>query len=54
MRHATMPCSSSAPAEQAGEIAWTADGNRVGFMVNGYQLRVFYDAATRKLAGRVA
>lgn len=31
--------------EQAGEIAWTPDGGRVGFVVNGYQLRVF-DAHT--------
>jgi hypothetical protein len=31
----------SGPAEQAGEIAWTPDGTRVAFLVNGYQLRVF-------------
>jgi hypothetical protein len=31
----------SGPAEQATEIAWAPDGGRVGFLVNGYQLRVF-------------
>jgi len=39
--------------EQAGEIAWTADGGRVGFLVNGYQLRVF-DARTGKNLGAVS
>lgn len=29
------------PSEEADEIAWTPDGNRVAFLVNGYQLRVF-------------
>jgi hypothetical protein len=33
------------PDEQAAEIAWAPDGGRVGFLVNGYQLRVF-DAHT--------
>ena len=32
---------SAGPAEQAGEIAWTPDGSRVAFIVNGYQLRLF-------------
>ena len=31
--------------ERADEIAWTPDGGRVAFLVNGYQLRVF-DAHT--------
>ena len=31
----------SGAGEQAGEIAWTPDGSRVGFVINGYQLRVF-------------
>jgi hypothetical protein len=35
----------SGPDEQATEIAWAPDGGRVGFLVNGYQLRVF-DAHT--------
>lgn len=29
------------PSETAGEIAWTPDGSRVGFLINGFQLRVF-------------
>lgn len=40
----------SGPDEQATEIAWAADGGRVGFLVNGYQLRVF-DAHTGKNLG---
>jgi len=40
----------SGPDEQATEIAWTADGGRVAFLVNGYQLRVF-DAHTGKNLG---
>src|SRR6185503_19452012 len=35
----------SGAEEQATEIVWTGDGGRVGFLVNGYQLRVF-DAHT--------
>jgi hypothetical protein len=31
----------SGPSEQAEDIAWTSDGTRVAFLVNGYQLRVF-------------
>jgi len=33
--------------ERCEEIAWAADGYRVGFVVNGYQLRIF-DTETRK------
>ena len=40
----------SGPDEQATEIAWAPDGGRVGFLVNGYQLRVF-DAHTGKNLG---
>ena len=40
----------SGPEEQATEIAWAPDGGRVGFLVNGYQLRVF-DAHTGKNLG---
>ena len=36
--------------ERADEIAWTADGRRVAFLVNGHQLRI-YDAETRAPAG---
>jgi hypothetical protein len=35
----------SGASEEASEIAWTPDGGRVGFVVNGYQLRLF-DAHT--------
>ena len=43
----------SGPSEEAGEIAWTADGSRVGFLINGYQLRVF-DGRTGASLGAVA
>jgi hypothetical protein len=41
MKHAVMVETMSATSEQAGEIAWTPDGSRVAFIVNGYQLRLF-------------
>lgn len=37
--------------ERCDEIAWTPDGVRVGFLVNGYQLRMF-EAATLVPAGQ--
>lgn len=40
-------------AERADEIAWTPDGGRVGFLINGYQLRVF-DARTGANLGAVS
>jgi hypothetical protein len=40
-------------SERADEIAWTPDGGRVGFLVNGYQLRVF-DAHTGANLGAVS
>jgi len=43
----------SGPSETAGEIAWTPDGSRVAFVVNGYQLRVF-DAHSRANLGAMA
>src|SRR4051812_30455644 len=43
----------SGPSEQASEIAWTADGGRVAFIVNGYQLRLF-DARTGQNLGAIA
>jgi hypothetical protein len=43
----------SGPSEQADEIAWTPDGGRVAFVVNGYQLRLF-DAHTGANLGAVA
>lgn len=39
-------------SERCEEIAWAKDGYRVGFVVNGYQLRIF-DAASRKQVGQV-
>jgi hypothetical protein len=39
-------------SEEASEIAWTPDGGRVGYVVNGYQLRVF-DAHTGTNLGAV-
>ena len=40
-------------AEHADEIAWTPDGGRVAFIVNGYQLRLF-DARTGQSLGAMA
>jgi len=40
-------------AEHADQIAWTPDGGRVGFLVNGYQLRLF-DAHTGASLGAVS
>lgn len=42
----------SAGSEHCDEIAWAADGFRVGFIINGYQLRIF-DGETRKPVGQV-
>jgi hypothetical protein len=38
--------------EACDEIAWTNDGKRVAFLINGRQLRI-YEAETRKPAGKV-
>jgi len=43
----------SGPSEQADEIAWTPDGGRVAFIVNGYQLRLF-DVRTGANLGAIA
>jgi hypothetical protein len=44
---------SLAPAsEHCEEIAWAKDGYRVGFLINGYQLRIF-DGPSRKQVGQV-
>jgi len=43
----------SGPGEQADEIAWTPDGARVGFVINGYQLRLF-EARSGTSLGAVA
>jgi hypothetical protein len=39
-------------AEHCDEIAWAADGYRVGFVVNGYQLRIF-DGVSRASINQV-
>jgi hypothetical protein len=39
-------------SEHCEEIAWARDGYRVGFVINGYQLRVF-DAPARKALNQV-
>ena len=39
--------------EEATQVAWTPDGSRVAFIVNGYQLRVF-DARTGHNLGAVS
>jgi len=41
-----------AGAEHCDEIAWAADGFRVGFVINGYQFRIF-DGISRKPVGQV-
>lgn len=38
--------------ERCEEIAWAADGFRVGFVINGYQLRIF-DGVTGQPVGQV-
>jgi hypothetical protein len=38
--------------EHCEEIAWASDGYRVGFVINGYQLRIF-DGVGRKQVGQV-
>lgn len=38
--------------ERCEEIAWAADGFRVGFVLNGYQLRIF-DGMTGQPVGQV-
>jgi hypothetical protein len=38
--------------ERCDEIVWTRDGRRVGFLVNGHQLRLF-DAHTHSPAGQL-
>jgi hypothetical protein len=39
-------------AERAEEIVWSRDGKRVGFLINGYQLRL-YDAQSHAPAGQI-
>jgi hypothetical protein len=39
-------------AERAEEIVWSRDGKRVGFLINGYQIRL-YDAQSHAPAGQI-
>ena len=39
-------------SEHCDEIAWAGDGYRVGFVINGYQLRIF-DGMARKPINQV-
>ena len=45
------PLAVLAANERCSEIVWSPDGERVGFVINGQQLRL-YEAATHKPAGR--
>jgi hypothetical protein len=52
-RDSAVQIASLAPAtEHCDEIAWAADGFRVGFVINGYQLRIF-DPDSRKQINQV-
>jgi hypothetical protein len=39
-------------SERADEVVWSRDAKRVGFLINGYQLRL-YDAQTHTPAGQL-
>jgi Tol biopolymer transport system component len=52
-KQARMVQALAGPSEEADEIAWTPDGSKVAFIVNGYQLRMF-DAVTGKPLGALA
>ena len=49
---AVQVASLAAGSEHCDEIAWASDGFRVGFVINGDQLRIF-DGVTRKQVGQV-
>jgi hypothetical protein len=49
---AAQVASLAANTEHCDEIAWAGDGYRVGFVINGYQLRIF-DPDSRTLVGQV-
>ena len=49
---ASQPIGVLAASERSSEITWAPDGKRVGFVINGQQLRL-YEAATHKPAGQV-
>ncbi len=52
-KQARMVQALAGPSEEADEIAWTPDGSKVAFIVNGYQLRMF-EAASGKPLGALA
>ena len=52
-KRAKMVQTLSGTGEESGEIAWTPDGARVAFIINGYQLRLF-DARTGAPLGALA
>ena len=49
---AVQVASLAAGSEHCEEIAWAKDGYRVGFVINGYQLRIF-DGPGRQQVGQV-
>jgi hypothetical protein len=51
-RNAVRVASLLPESEHCEEVAWAKDGYRVGFLINGYQLRVF-DGPGRKQVGQV-
>lgn len=50
--HAVRVASLVPASEHCEEIAWASDGYRVGFLINGYQLRIF-DGPSRRQVGQV-
>jgi hypothetical protein len=50
---AKMVQSLAGPSEEAGDIAWTPDGGKVAFLINGYQMRLF-NAKSGAALGAVA
>jgi hypothetical protein len=51
-RDSAVQAASLAAGEHCEEIAWAADGFRVGFVINGYQLRIF-DPDSRQQVNQV-
>ena len=46
------PIAALAPKERCSEIVWSPDGKRVGFVIDGQQLRL-YEAAGHRPAGQI-
>jgi hypothetical protein len=46
------PIAALAPKERCSEIVWSSDGKRVGFVIDGQQLRL-YEADGHRPAGQV-